>query len=186
MDVKLHRTTDEHVSYAETISNLICRIAEQQDIGLAKRSPSYIAEKIEEGKAVIALDGDGQFAGFAYIETWSGKEYVANSGLVVAPDYRGQGLARRIKQEIFRMSRERYPNAKIFGLTTSPAVMKINQDLGYRAVPYEKLTQDDEFWAGCETCPNHDILQSKDRNICLCTAMLYDPAWEEEDEESTG
>lgn len=180
MNVKLHRATEKHADYASDISDLICSIAEQQDIGLAKRSESYVAEKIEEEKAVIALAEGGEFAGFCYIETWSDKEYVANSGLVVAPAFRGQGLARRIKGEIFEMSRERYPDAKIFGLTTSPAVMKINQDLGYRAVPYSKLTQDEQFWAGCETCPNHDILQSKDRNICLCTAMMYDPEWEEE------
>ncbi len=175
MDINVIQATEDHRSYAEEISSLICETARRQDIGLAKRSPSYIDEKIREGKAVIALARNNDFAGFCYIETWSEKEYVANSGLIVAPDYRGQGLARRIKQKVFKLSRERYPEAKIFGLTTSPAVMKINQDLGYRAVPYSRLTDDDEFWSGCETCPNHDILQRKNRSICLCTAMLFDP-----------
>jgi len=175
MSIHVQQATEQHRRYAEEISDLICETAKQQDIGLARRSPSYVDEKIREGKAVIALSEDGDFAGFCYIETWSEKEYVANSGLIVAPAYRGRGLARRIKRTVFELSRERYPDAKIFGLTTSPAVMKINQDLGYRAVPYSELTQDDEFWSGCETCPNHDILQRKDRSICLCTAMLYDP-----------
>ncbi len=182
MDIEVMQATAEHRSHAEEISRLISEAASKQEIGLARRTPSYVAEKIEEGKAVIALTEKDELAGFCYIETWSDKEYVANSGLIVAPEYRGRGLARRIKERIFSLSRERYPDAKIFGLTTSPAVMKINQSLGYRAVPYSELTQDDEFWSGCETCPNHDILQRKEREICLCTAMLFDPEEEHGEE----
>ena len=142
--------------------------------GIAKRTPEYIAAKIDEGKTVIALDKSGEWVGFCYIETWEG-EYVANSGLIVAPNYRKSGVAKAIKEKIFALSRERYPEAKIFGLTTGLAVMKINSDLGYEPVTYSELTQDEKFWAGCKSCVNYDILMSKERKNCLCTAMLYDP-----------
>ncbi|HRG91111.1 MAG TPA: hypothetical protein PLW44_18940, partial [Chitinophagales bacterium] len=61
-------------------------------------------------------------------------------------------------------------------LTTGLAVMKINSDLGYEPVTYSELTDDEEFWKGCQSCVNFQILQSKERKNCLCTAMLYDPA----------
>ncbi len=113
--------------------------------------------------------------GFCYIETWSHGEYVANSGLIVTPEYRKSGVAKSIKKRIFDLSREKYPTAKIFGLTTGLAVMKINSELGYEPVTYSELTQDEEFWSGCKSCVNYDILMSKERKICMCTAMLYDP-----------
>ncbi len=131
---------------------------------------------MEEGKAVIAVLPDGTWIGFCYIEVWGHEEFVANSGLIVAPEYRKSGIAKKIKQTIFNLSRERYPHAKIFGLTTGLAVMKINSDLGYEPVTYSELTDDEEFWAGCKSCVNYDILMSKDRKNCMCTAMLYDPA----------
>ena len=142
--------------------------------GIAKRSPEYVAQKMEEGKAVIALTKGGEWVGFCYIETWEG-EYVANSGLIVAPLHRKSGVAKSIKERVFQLSREKYPEAKIFGLTTGLAVMKINSDLGYEPVTYSELTQDEKFWAGCKSCVNYDILMMKERKNCLCTAMLYDP-----------
>ena len=144
--------------------------------GIAKRSPEYIAKKMEEGKAVIAVTEENEWVGFCYIETWSHEEYVANSGLIVAPAYRKSGVAKQIKEKIFELSRTKYPDAKIFGLTTGLAVMKINSDLGYEPVTYSELTQDEAFWAGCTSCVNYDILTAKERKNCLCTAMLYDPA----------
>lgn len=148
--------------------------AKARGTGIAKRSPEYLAQKIDEGKAVIAVTPDGSWVGFCYIETWEG-EYVANSGLIVAPEFRKGGVAKAIKQRIFQLSREKYPEAKIFGLTTGLAVMKINSDLGYEPVTYSELTQDEKFWAGCKSCVNYDILMSKERKNCLCTAMLFDP-----------
>ena len=148
--------------------------AQARGTGIAKRSPEYISKKIDEGKAVIALTNNGEWVGFCYIETWEG-EYVANSGLIVAPNFRKTGVAKAIKEKIFEMSREQYPDAKIFGLTTGLAVMKINSDLGYEPVTYSELTKDEEFWAGCRSCVNFDILTIKERKNCLCTAMLYDP-----------
>ena len=160
--------------YATTITSEMEDSAKARGTGIAKRSPEYIIQKIDEGKAVIALTPEGHWVGFCYIETWEG-EYVANSGLIVAPAFRKSGVAKAIKERIFQLSREQYPEAKIFGLTTGLAVMKINSDLGYEPVTYSELTQDEKFWAGCKSCVNYDILMMKERKNCLCTAMLYDP-----------
>jgi hypothetical protein len=166
--------TPEDKVYCKTITDEMEASAKARGTGIAKRSPEYIAQKIDEGKAVIAVTTTGEWVGFCYIETWEG-EYVANSGLIVSPAFRKSGVAKAIKHRIFQLSRERYPDAKIFGLTTGLAVMKINSDLGYEPVTYSELTQDEKFWEGCKSCVNYDILMSKERKNCLCTAMLYDP-----------
>jgi len=167
--------TPDDKKYATTITAEMESSALARGTGIAKRSPEYIEQKIDEGKAVIAVTTEGKWVGFCYIETWSHGEYVANSGLIVTPEYRKSGVAKSIKRRIFDLSREKYPNAKIFGLTTGLAVMKINSELGYEPVTYSELTQDEEFWSGCKSCVNYDILMSKDRKNCMCTAMLYDP-----------
>lgn len=156
--------------------------AKARGTGIAKRTPDYITQKMLEGKAVVALTRNGEWAGFCYIESWEHGKYVANSGLIVSPALRKSGLAKLIKQKIFDLSRTKYPEAKIFGLTTGLAVMKINSDLGYEPVTYSELTQDDEFWKGCKSCVNYDILVSKDRKNCLCTAMLYDAEQKKKDQ----
>ncbi|WP_046369085.1 GNAT family N-acetyltransferase [Flavihumibacter petaseus] len=167
--------TPDDIHFASTITDEMESSAKARGTGIAKRSPDYIAEKMREGKAVIALTDTGTWVGFCYIETWSHGEYVANSGLIVSPNFRKSGVAKRIKECTFKLSREKFPNAKLFGLTTGLAVMKINSDLGYEPVTYSELTQDEAFWAGCKSCVNFDILTSKERKNCLCTAMLYDP-----------
>ena len=172
--IKVIVANEKHLAYVETILDTIEKAAKVRGTGIAKRSPEYVKQKMLEGKAIIALDGD-KFAGFCYIESWSNKKYVANSGLIVVESYRGHGLAKRIKRKAFELSREKFPDAKIFGLTTGLAVMKINSELGYRPVIYSELTDDDQFWKGCESCVNYSILQSKGRKNCLCTAMLFDP-----------
>ena len=166
---------EQHVHYSQIIVDEMEASAKARGTGIAKRSPDYITQKMLEGKAVIALSKTGEWAGFCYIETWSHGNYVANSGLIVSPNFRKSGLARKFKEKIFELSRNKYPDAKIFGLTTGLAVMKINSDLGYEPVTYSELTQDDQFWKGCTSCVNFEILKSKDRKNCLCTAMLYDP-----------
>ncbi len=170
--------------YSRTITDEMETSAAARGTGIAKRSPEYIEQKIDEGKAVIAITDQNEWVGFCYIETWSHGEYVANSGLIVAPAFRKSGVAKSIKQKIFNLSREKYPDAKIFGLTTGLAVMKINSDLGYEPVTYSELTQDEAFWAGCKSCVNYEILMSKERKICMCTAMLYDPKDHYEPEET--
>lgn len=165
-----------HLDLAPMICEEMAASALARGTGIARRSPEYLQEKMLEGKAVIAFTMQGEWAGFCYIETWSHGQYVANSGLIVSPNFRKGGLAKMIKRKIFDLSRSMYPDAKIFGLTTGLAVMKINSDLGYEPVTYSELTNDDAFWAGCKSCINYDILMSKERKNCLCTAMLYDPA----------
>lgn len=174
---------ESHYGFAQTICDEMAESAKARGTGIAKRSPDYIIEKMKEGKAVIALSNEGEWAGFCYIETWEG-EYVANSGLIVSPKFRKGGLAKAIKQKIFELSRTKYPDAKIFGLTTGLAVMKINSELGYEPVTYSELTQDEAFWAGCKSCVNYEILMSKERKNCMCTAMLYDPKDHYEPEET--
>lgn len=164
-----------HSIYADIICETIDAAAQVRGTGIAKRKPEYIITKLENGNAVIALDGD-KFAGFCYIEAWSHGKFVANSGLIVHPDYRDQGLAKKIKAKVFEHSRTKFPDAKIFSITTGLAVMKMNSELGYKPVTFSELTDDQSFWKGCQTCKNYDILQRTEQRMCLCTGMLYDPA----------
>jgi len=173
-----------HSKYATIISDTISDSAKVRGTGIAKRTPDYIITKLENKNAVIALDGD-VFAGFCYIEAWSHGKFVANSGLVVHPDYRKQGLAKKIKKVIFNYSKEKFPNAKIFGITTGLAVLKINYELGYRPVTFSELTDDKAFWKGCQTCKNYDVLTRTNQKMCLCTGMLYNPKQEDNSIEST-
>ncbi len=180
----IRTATAADVSYATTITAEMESSAKARGTGIAQRSPEYVAKKMEEGKAVIAVTEAGDWVGFCYIEAWGHDSFVANSGLIVAPAFRKSGVAKKIKVAIFKLSREKYPDAKIFGLTTGLAVMKINSDLGYEPVTYSELTDDEQFWAGCKSCVNFDILMSKDRKNCMCTAMLYDPTDHYEPEET--
>lgn len=166
---------ESHVRYADEICEEILISARERGTGIARRTPEYVSEKILAGKAVIAIAEDGRFAGFSYIETWGGKQYVANSGLIVAHGFRGIGLAMRIKRRIFQLSRELFPDAKIFSITTGAAVMKMNYELGFRPVTFAALTDDPEFWKGCQGCRNYSILESNEHRMCLCTGLLYDP-----------
>ena len=163
-----------HEKYVDTILQTITDAAKVRGSGIASRTHEYLATKMKERKAVIALYGE-EFAGFCYIESWGNKQYVANSGLIVSEKFRGHGLARRIKQRAFRLSREMWPDAKLFGLTSGGAVMRINTELGYVPVPFAELTDDEAFWRGCQGCINHDILEMKQRKFCVCTGMLWDP-----------
>ena len=165
---------ESHEKYVDTILQTISDAAKVRGTGIAKRTHEYLLNKMREAKAVIALDGD-KFAGFSYIETWQDKKYVTTSGLIVHPDYRGQGLAKRIKDMTFTLARIRWPHAKIFSLTSGAAVMAMNTQLGYKPVTFADLTQDEAFWKGCEGCVNVDILHRTERKYCICTGMLYDP-----------
>lgn len=180
MEFIVEIATESDYKYAQVICDEMSESAKARGTGIAKRSPEYLEKQMSSGKAVIALNKEtGEVAGFCYIESWQGKKYAANSGLIVFPQYRKFGLARKIKLKAFELSRIKYPEAKLFGLTTSAAVMKINSKIGYRPTTFSELTDDDEFWKGCKSCVNYEILQSKDRKNCLCTAMIFDPVEKE-------
>ncbi len=204
MHINVTVADESHLKYAEAICKEIYISSLERRTGIANRTPEYICEKIRAGKAVIATatedaapggpaaeDGDkaltgagtalrpapgeSRFAGFSYIESWGGKSFVANSGLIVAHEFRGLGVAKRIKEQTFILSRHLFPDAKIFSITTGAAVMKMNYEFGFRPVPYSELTDDPEFWKGCEGCRHFDILKSHDYKMCICTGLLYDP-----------
>ena len=173
-EVRIEVAGEQHLKYIDEILETIESAAKVRGTGIAKRKPEYVAKKMMEAKAVIALQGE-TFAGFSYIETWENKQYVTTSGLIVHPDFRGQGLAKRIKDVTFTLARLRWPHAKIFSLTSGAAVMKMNTALGYKTVTFADLTEDESFWKGCEGCINVDVLKRTGRKYCICTAMLYDP-----------
>lgn len=178
-EITIEIASDKHIKYVQTILDTIEAAAKVRGTGIAKRSPEYVELKMKEGKSIIALAGE-EFAGFCYIETWGNKQFVANSGLIVVDKFRGHGLAKRIKQMAFALCRHRFPDAKVFGLTSGAAVMKINTDLGYVPVTFAQLTDDEAFWRGCQGCVNYDVLTRTDRKYCICTAMLYDPKTHED------
>ena len=174
MKIEVLVASEKHLSYVTAINDAIDNAAKARGTGIARRTNEYIADKIRSGKAIIALNR-AEFVGFCYIESWGHQKFVANSGLIVVPAYRGLGVAKQIKKAAFDLSRRRFPEAKLFGLTTGEQVMRINTSLGYVPVTFAKLTDDEEFWAGCKSCVNYDILQRTNMTKCLCTGMVYDP-----------
>ncbi|MBL7815498.1 MAG: GNAT family N-acetyltransferase [Saprospiraceae bacterium] len=178
VDIRIEIGNASHEPYAQFICDLIEESAKVRGTGIAKRDPNYIKKKLSTGHAVVAFDGE-RLIGFCYVESWGTAQYVSNSGLIVDPEYRKHGMARKIKKAAFNLARDLYPYAKVFGITTSGPVMKINTELGYMPVPFSELTQDDQFWKGCSSCPNYHILQEKQRKMCLCTGMLAPSKMEE-------
>ncbi len=172
--IKIEQTNSQHLIFCDAIIDEMEHSAKVRGTGIAKRSAEYLSKKIIDGNGIIALTDQNEWAGFCYIETWSDETFVVNSGLIVSPQFRKLGLARRIKEAIFNLSRTKFPEAKIFGLTTGLAVMKINSDLGYKPITYSEITQDENFWSGCKSCVNYEILLAKEKKNCLCTAMMYD------------
>lgn len=175
-NINITIASEDHLAYVPEIEKALYEASLQKGTGIAVRSTEYLTGKIQDGKAVIALSAEGQWAGFCYIESWGHNRFVANSGLIVSSTFRGIGLAGEIKKRALELSTKLFPGARLFGLTTSLAVMKINNGLGYKPVTFSELTDDDEFWKGCLTCPYYDILVRTKRDDCLCTAMIMDPA----------
>jgi len=173
-EIKVMVADASHEKYVDTILETITAAAKVRGTGIARRTHEYLATKMKETKAVIALCGD-KLAGFSYIETWGNKHYVTTSGLIVHPEFRGLGVSKRIKDMTFTLARTRWPKAKIFSLTSGSAVMRMNTQLGYLPVTFADLTDDEAFWRGCDGCVNVDVLKRTGRRYCICTGMLYDP-----------
>jgi len=177
-NIIVREAAEEDGPFAQLIADQMYASAIARGSGISKRSPASLIRKMKEGKAIIALTEENEWVGFSYIEVWANGEFVSNSGLIVSPAYRGEGVARKIKNAIFDLSRKRYPAAKVFSITTGLAIIKMNAGLGFDTVTFNELPHDKEFWAGCQSCVNYDILQRKGCKNCLCTAMLFVPAFE--------
>ncbi len=170
-NIQIRIADESDFQHALTISNWYERSSKERGTGIAIRTPEYLKTKIQNGNAIIAFVND-QLAGFCYVEVFSSGGYVSNSGLIVTHEYRGIGLAKKIKKIAFNHAKDTNPDAKIFGITTSDIVMSINSDLGYKPVSFSQLTNDEEFWKGCSSCKNYDILTRNEKKMCLCTGML--------------
>ncbi|MBF4492741.1 GNAT family N-acetyltransferase [Flavobacterium sp. MR2016-29] len=175
LDFTIDVANSEHVFWVKEICEVTLSSALARGTGISGRSAASLEEKMKKGEAVIAFASNGKWAGFSFISSWENGRYVSNSGLIVAPEFRHTGLAKNIKRKIFELSRQKYPEASIFSLTTGSAVMKMNHELGFEPVTYADLTADELFWEGCKSCVNCPILMNKERKNCLCTAMLYNP-----------
>lgn len=167
--------TSADAKYAEEIVAETQSSALLRGSGISKRTRPSIVEKMNAGKAVIAVTAAGEWVGFSYFESWEKDTFISNSGLIVAPKFRNSGVAKSIKNRIFSLSRRIYPDAKIFSITSGAAIMKMNNQLGFEPVTFAQITQDPAFWEGCKSCINYSILESKNRSNCLCTAMLFSP-----------
>jgi len=175
-DIIIREATEADACFAKLISQEMESSAIARGSGISKRSAASLISKMKEGNAVIAVTPNNEWIGFSYIQVWANGEFVSNSGLIVSPAYRGKGVARLIKKKVFQLSREKYPAAKVFSITTGLAIMKLNARLGFGTVTFNEIPSDKKFWAGCKSCINYGILQSKGRKNCLCTAMLYIPS----------
>lgn len=164
-----------HIFWVKEISEVTLSSTLVRGTGISGRSAETLEAKMIKGEAIIAFTTAGVWAGFSFISAWDTNRYVSNSGLIIAPQFRHTGLAKRIKRKIFELSQQKYPQAKIFSLTTGLAVMKMNHELGFQPVTYAEITTDEVFWENCKSCINCPILASKEKKNCLCTAMLYDP-----------
>ncbi|WP_068595330.1 GNAT family N-acetyltransferase [Vaginella massiliensis] len=164
----------DDVKYADELVLWYEESARQRKTGIAKRNPVYLQRKMVNGNSIIAFDDEGKLAGFSYIETYDEEKFVVNSGLIVREDLRSSGIGKEIKHAIFALSRTKFPRSKVFSITTSLAVMRMNTQLGYKPVTFSELTQSDEFWNGCKGCKNYHILMDNDRERCICTGLVYD------------
>jgi hypothetical protein len=171
--IKIQIAGQQHVHFAEVISETMAESARIRGTGIAKRSPETLKRYITEGNAVIAISETGEWAGFCYLAAWDKGQVVSNSGLIVSPRFRDCGVAKRMKTKLLHLSLQKYPDATIVGFTTSAAVMKINSALGFHATTFSDMAKDERFWDGCRSCVNHDILSRTGHKYCLCTAMAY-------------
>jgi GNAT superfamily N-acetyltransferase len=173
-DVVVRESGPDDVHLAPAASALIDSVADEHDI--ARRAPDWLASKIAKRRAALALEGEepAELIGFGYWSEWEGGRFVSHSGLVVRPDRTGLGLGRRLKQVLFESTRRQLPRAAIMSLTTSAQVKKMNLSLGFEVVPLDRLTRDEAFWAGCQSCRNYAEVRARGERCC-CEAMLLEP-----------
>lgn len=170
-EVVVRPATASDAHLAAAASELIRGAARDNDIAL--RSVEWLRQKIEHERAVVALRA-GELVGFGYWSEWEDGRFLSHSGLVVRADLRGQGLGRELKAILVAESRRAFPHATLMSLTTSPQVKALNQSFGFRVVPLERLTKDEAFWKGCQTCRNYAQVRERGERCC-CEGMILEP-----------
>lgn len=175
MNFEVRRAVEKDLILAPSIVEEINYWARFRTTGVVGRTAAYIEDKIKEGKAFIAFSPTGEWVGFCYLEVWEHRRYVANSGLIIKPEYRKSGLAKKLKEVSFRFTRKTYPQAKIFSLTSKPSVMQINLALGYKSVSPQYLFEDSDFVNGCRDVVDYPDMTAKHKNDGNCFLMLFDP-----------
>lgn len=164
-----------HTFWIKEICEVTLSLVISHGRDISEHSPELLETKMKKGEAVIAFASDGRWAGFSFISSCENGSYISNSALVIAPEFRHTGLVKKIKRKIFELSREMYPDACIFSLTSDLTVMKMNHKLGFKRVNFSELPSNSLFWESCKSCINCPVLMSQERKNCLCTAMLYNP-----------
>ncbi|MFH6988639.1 GNAT family N-acetyltransferase [Flavobacterium collinsii] len=174
VDFIIEKARCSHTYWIKEICEATLLAAKARGIGISECAPELLEAQMKKGDAVIAFTSDGRWAGFSFINSWENESYVSNSGLVVAPEFKHTELAKKIKIKIFELSREKYPNARIFSLTSDLSVVKMYHELGFKQVSSSELTSKEVFWKSCKSCVNCPVLMNRERKNCLCTAMIYD------------
>lgn len=171
IDVRVSRSSD--VAFVPHITALL-EEAQRGGAIIAIRPTDYLEGAIREKRAIVAVQG-ATLVGFAAAHAWESGKYVSHSALVVAPEFRGRHLARRIKRLLLDLTHKRWPDAAVMSLTLSHHVERMNQELGFETVPYCDLTKDPEFWKGCDGCIHQPHLKRNQQQDCHCWAGLLVP-----------
>ena len=66
MKIEVVVASEKHLSYVTAINDAADPAARARGTGIASRTDEYIADKIRNGKAIIALDRE-EVVGFCYI-----------------------------------------------------------------------------------------------------------------------
>ncbi len=172
--------TKKDYCYAEIISKELNTSAANRGVQIKNRTPKYILDKMETGLAIVAINSETEeWIGFSTLEVWEHEQFVANTGLIIAPKYRGHGFSMLIKSKLFELSRQKYPKAKIFSLTGNPNIIQINQTLGFTTVPFSTILNDNLFLTGCNSWVNYsEIMRHSSGHV----AMVYAPIAESQKE----
>lgn len=139
--------------------------------GRLHRRSTDIEPKLEKGQAILGFSAEGELAGYVGFDLWDHDTVITSSGLIVLPSFRGMGLGRALKEYILEFLGCRYPNARLFTITTNLGVLKMNREMGYQTDRFEASPRDPTYWKGCMECPHFKKLREGGFQSCLCHAQ---------------
>lgn len=161
--------------YADNIAHEISISALLRNVAIEPRTGDYIFQKMIDGLAVIAIDNETEeWIGFCALDVWNHQRYVANTGLIVKPKYRGKNVSNLLKNKLFELARIKFPSAKIFSLTNKELIKKINIDLGFQEVEAREILYDPYFNTGMNSWVDFiELLKHSEESGHK--AMVFDP-----------